>query len=86
MNTTFMNSWNSKTFDPQRLLLNLSDGMKLRRLNKYVASLNQRIYYTWKNRKQSYKKNKTKISAKPWNEEFELPHGSYSVSDIHEYF
>ena len=86
MNTTFMNSWNSKTFDPQRLWLNLSDGVKLRRLNKYVASLNQRIYYTWKNIKQSYKKNKTKISAKPWNEEIELPHGSYSVSDIHEYF
>ena len=33
-----------------------------------------------------YKKNKSKISAKTWNEEFELPDGSYSVSDIQDYF
>ena len=30
--------------------------------------------------------NKSKISAPPWNEEFELPDGSYSISDIREYF
>ena len=36
--------------------------------------------------KKSYKNNKFKISAATWNEEFELPDGSYSVSDIEEYF
>ena len=32
--------------------------------------------------KKSYKSNKFKISAPTWNEQFELPDGSYSVSDI----
>ena len=44
----------------------------------------------WKNMKiyikKSYKNNKFKISALTWNEEFELPDGSYSVSDIQDYF
>ena len=37
---------------------------------------------------EKYKKinNKFKISAPTWNEEFELPDGSYSVSDIQDYF
>ena len=34
----------------------------------------------------SCKNNKLKISALTWNEEFELPDGSYAVSDIQEYF
>ena len=33
----------------------------------------------------SYKNNKFKISALTWNEKFELPDGSYSVSDIQDY-
>ena len=32
--------------------------------------------------KKSYKNNKFKILPPTWNEEFELPDGSYSVSDI----
>ena len=36
--------------------------------------------------KKSYKNNKFKISAPTWNEEFELPDGSYSVSNIQDYF
>ena len=36
--------------------------------------------------KKSYKNNRFKISAPTWNEEFELPDGSYSVSDIQDYF
>ena len=44
------------------------------------------IYYTWKNTKKLCKNNKFKISAPTWNEEFELPDGSYSVSDIQNYF
>ena len=48
MDTIFMNSENSKTSDPQRLLLNLSDKIGLKRSDKYVALSNLRIYYTWK--------------------------------------
>ena len=36
--------------------------------------------------KRSCKNNKFKISAPTWNEEFELPHGSYSVADIQDHF
>ena len=81
-----MNSENSKTSDPHRLLLNLTDKIDLRRKDKYIALSNLSIYYTWKNIKKSYKNNKFKISAPTWNEEFELPDGSYSVSDIQDYF
>ena len=35
--------------------------------------------------KNSYKNNKFKIWVPTWNEEFELPDGSYSVSDIQHY-
>ena len=36
--------------------------------------------------KSSYRNNKFKISASTYNHKFELPDGSYSVSDIHDYF
>ena len=86
MNTIFMSSKNSKTSNPHGLLLNLTDKINLKRSDKYVALSNLSIYYTWKNIKKSYKNNKFKISAPTWNEEFELPDGSYSVSDIQDYF
>ena len=37
MDTIFMNSRNSKTFDPHRLLLNLTDKINSKRKDKYVA-------------------------------------------------
>ena len=82
MDTIFMNSENSKTSDPLRLLLNLLDKINLKRSDKYVALSNLSIHYTWKNITKSCKNDKFKISALTWNEEFELPDGSYSVSDI----
>ena len=75
-----------ETSDPYRLLLNLSDKIDLKRRDKYVALSNLSIYYTRKNIKKSYKNNKLKISAPTWNDKFELPDGSYSVSDIQNYF
>ena len=48
--------------------------------------VNLSIYYTWKNIKFVYNSNKSKISAPTWNDEFDLPDGSYSVSDIQDYF
>ena len=58
MDATFMNSKNGKISDPDRLLLNLTDKIDLRRRNNYVALSNLRIYYTWKNIKKSCKNNK----------------------------
>ena len=46
MNTMFMNSKNSEISDPHRLLLNLTDKIKLRRSDRYVALSNLSIYYT----------------------------------------
>ena len=43
------------------------------------------IYYTWKNIRKQYKNNKLKIIAPTWNDKFQLPDGSYSVSDIQVY-
>ena len=82
MDTILMNSENSKTSDPLRLLLDLPDKINFKRSDKYVALSNFSIYYTWKNITKSCKNDKFKISALTWNEEFELPDGSYSVSDI----
>ena len=39
----------------------------------------------WKNIRKQYKNNKLKIIARMWNDEFELPDGSYSVSNIQDY-
>ena len=86
MNTIFMNSENSKTSDPHRLLLNLTDKIDLRGKDRYIALWTLSIYYTQKNIRKSHKNNKIKISAPTWNEEFELPDGSYSLSDIQDYF
>ena len=69
MDTIFMNSKNSRTSGPHGLLLNLA-----------LSNLN--IYYTRKNIRKSQNNNKFKISAPTWNEEFELPDGSYSLSGI----
>ena len=81
-----MNSKDSKISDSHRLLLNVSDKLDLRRSGKYVALSNLSIYNTWKNIKKLHKNNKFKISAPIWNAEFELYDGSYSVSDIQDYF
>ena len=80
-----MKSKNSKNSKPHRLLLNLTDTLDLRK-DKYIALSNLRIYYTLENIKKLYKNNKSEISAPTWNEEFELLDGSYSISDIQNYF
>ena len=51
-----------------------------------MALANLSIYYTWKNIKSEYKNNKFKISAPTWNDNFDLPDGSYSIADIQDYF
>ena len=86
MGIIFMNSGNSKKSDHHRPLLNLSDKINLKRSDKYVAFSILSIFFAWKSIKMPYKNNKFKISAPTWNGEFELPRGSYSVSDIQDYF
>ena len=86
MDTIFMNLENSKTSEPHVLILKLTDKLNLRRGEKSIALSNLSIYYTWKNIKSSYNNNKFKISAPTWNDKFELPDGSYSISDIQDYF
>ena len=44
------------------------------------------IYYTWENVKNPNKNNKLKTSAPTQNKELKLSGGSYSVSDIQDYF
>ena len=77
-----MNSYNSKASKPHILKLKLTSKLDLRIGEKVIALSNFSIYYTWKNIKSTYNINKFKISASTWNEEFNLPDGSYSVSDI----
>ena len=85
MDTIFTNSENSKTSEPRVLILKLTDKLDLRRGEKITALSNLSIYYTWKNIKSWYNNNKFRVSAPTWNDKFELPDRSYSVSDILNY-
>ena len=67
-----MNSENSRTSEYHVLLLKLVHRLNLRRGQKSVALSNLSFYYTWRNIKSLYKKNKFKISAPTWSDEFEL--------------
>ena len=86
MDTIFMNSENSKTSKPRVFTLKLTNKLDLTIGEKVIALANFSIYYTCKNIKSSYNNNKFRISAPAWNDEFELPDGSYSISDIQDYF
>ena len=81
-----MNSENSKTSEPHILKLKLTDKLDLKVDQKVIALWNISIYYTWNSIRSSYNNNKFKISAPTWIEEFTLPDGSYSISDIQDYF
>ena len=80
-----MNTENSKTNEPHKFVLNLSQRLDLRSSDKHVALQKLSIYYTWKNVRKKYKNNKLKIIAPTWNDELEFPDGSYSVSDIEDW-
>ena len=81
MENFFMNSKNSKTNEPNRFKYELIDQLHLKNPNKNMALAN----YTWKNVKATYNNNKFKISAPTWNETFDLPDGSYNISEIQDY-
>ena len=79
METIFMNF--------TKFIYQFTDTLNLKTPNKKnIRLINLSIYYTWKNIKSAYNNNKFKISAPTWNDEFDLPDGSYSISDIQDYF
>ena len=86
MDIIFVNSENNKNSEPHLLILKLTNELDLRIGEKVIALSNLSICYKQKNIKSSYSNNKFKISASTWNDEFELPDGSYSVSNIQDYF
>ena len=81
-----MNTENSKTNEPHRFKLGLTDKCNLKNPKRNIILANLSIYYTWKNIKSKYNNNKFKISAPTLNDTFDLPEGSYSISDIQDYF
>ena len=72
--------------EPHKFKLDLTDKLDLKDPNKTVSLANLSIYYTQKNIKSEYSNNKFKISASNWNDTFEFPDGSFSISDIPDYF
>ena len=91
METFFMNTKNSKTNEPNRFKYDLIDKFNIYLIDRFnfknpnMALANLSIYYTWKNVKSIYNNNKFKISAPTWNETFDLPDGSYNISEIQDY-
>ena len=61
MKTIFVNTLNSKTNECNRFIYQFTDKLNLKNRNKNIASANSSIYYTWKNIKSEYNKNKFKI-------------------------
>ena len=82
-----MNTRNSKTNESNKFIYQFTDKLNLKTPNnKNIGLVNLSIYCTWKNIKSEYNNNKFKISAPTWNDTFDLPDGSYSISDIQDYF
>ena len=85
MERIFINTENCKTTEPHKFKLTLADILNLKDPNENMVLANLGIYHTWEKIKSEQNNNKFKISAPIWNDEFSLPDGSYSISDIHDY-
>ena len=81
-----MNSENSKTSFLPSLVLSLADKRDFIRDYRCFALSDVSIYYTWKNIKKSCKNNKFQLSRPTTDEEVHLSDGSFSLSDIQNYF
>ena len=82
----FMKTLNSRTNESNRFFYRFTDKLNLKNPHKNIALANLSIYYTCKNIKSECNSNKFRVHAPFWNDEFNLPNGSYSVSDIQDYF
>ena len=81
--TIFMNTENSKTNESKKFVYQFTDKLNLKTPNnKNIGLVNLSIYYTLKKIKSTYNNNKFKISVPTWNDEFNLPDGSYLISDV----
>ena len=82
-----MNAENSEINESNKFIYQFTDKFNLNTSNnKNIRLVNLSIYCTWKNIKSECNNSKFKISAPTWNDEFDLPDGSYSSSDIQDYF
>ena len=82
-----MNTENSKTKESNKFINQFTDKLNLKTPDhKNIGLVNLSIYCTWKNIKSAYNNNEFKISAPTWNDEFDLPDGSYAISEIQDYF
>ena len=81
-----MNTLNIQTNYSNKFIYQFTDKLNLKNPKKNMALVNLSIYYTWKNIKSECNNNKFNISAPTWNDKFNLPDGSFSVSDIQGYF
>ena len=87
MKTIFMNAENSKTNESNKFIHQFTYKLNLKTPNnKDIGLINLSIYYTRKNIKSAYNDNKCEISVPTWNNELDLPDGSYSISGIQDYF
>ena len=83
METIFIIIENSKSNESNKFIYQFIDKLNPKNPNnKNIWSVILSIYYTWRDIKSAYNNNKFKISALTWNDEFDLPDGSYFVSDI----
>ena len=80
-----MDSENRKTSKPHVVMASLNDKIDLRKDEK-VLFCQILLYTIHEKHEKIINNNKSKISAPTWNDEFELPDGSYSISDIQDYF
>ena len=80
MEKIFTNTKNNKGNESNKFIYQFTDKLNLKTpLNKNIGLVNTGIYYTWKNIKSAYNNN-------IWNDEFDLPNSSYSISDIQGYY
>ena len=81
-----MNTLNSKKNESNKLIYQFNDKLNLKNPNENMALANLSIHYTWRNIRSEYKNNKFKIFAPTWNDTFDFPNGSYSASNVQDYF
>ena len=82
MNTMFINSKNSETSDPHRLLLNLTDKMDLRRKDEYIPLSNLSIFYTWKSHRLRIISLKYQLQHRMKNLNYLMDHILYQIFNI----
>ena len=80
-----MNTEKSKKNESNKLFYEFAENINLKNPNKKIALANLSIYYSWKNIKFAYNSNKFIILSPTWYDEFDLPDGSHSISEIQDY-